>query len=241
MSFWFISFIAGFLTVLAPCSLFLLPSIVVGSSSEKDASRPWIVVGSLGVSVFLFSLLIKGSSLALSIPDSTWSWISGLLLSLFGLSLIFPKPWEKISEILQLTKSQNLLNQSNKKPGKLGAVLLGASLGPVFSTCSPTFAVLLATLLPSDFLQGTINIALFVIGMMIPFLLIGLGGQKAVKKFRFMANPEGSFKKILGVVLILVGLMVITGFQKKIETAIIEKGYFGPIQFEKSLLEELKE
>ena len=239
MSYWIISFIAGFLTVLAPCSLFLLPTILVGSSSEKDSSRPWIVVASLGASVFLFSLIIKGTSLALAVPDTVWSWVSGILLSLFGLNLLFPHAWEKCASTLRLTKSQSLLSQSNEKRGVLGAVLLGASLGPVFSTCSPTFAVLLATILPSSFLQGVINIAIFVVGMMIPFLLIGLGGQKVVKKFRFMANPEGWFKKTLGVILILVGVMVITGFQKKVEQAIIESGYFGPVQFEQTLIEEV--
>lgn len=239
MSFWFISFIAGFLTVLAPCSLFLLPTILVGSSSEKDSSRPWIVVASLGASVFLFSILIKGTSLTLAVSDSVWSTFSGILLLLFGLSLLFPHAWEKCANALRLTKSQAWLSQSSGRRGTLGAVLLGASLGPVFSTCSPTFAVLLATILPSSFIDGVINIAIFVVGMMIPFLLIGLGGQKVVKKFRFMANPEGWFKKTLGIILVLVGLMVITGFQKKIEQAVIEGGYFGPVEFEQTLLEDV--
>ena len=237
MSYWFISFVAGFLTVLAPCSLFLLPTILVGSSSEKDARRPWIVVASLGASVFLFSILIKGTSLALTVSDSIWSLFSGLLLLLFGLSLLFPHAWERCASALSLTKSQALLSKSAEKRGTVGAILLGASLGPVFSTCSPTFAVLLATILPSSFLQGVINIAIFVMGMMIPFLLIGLGGQKVVKRFRFMANPEGWFRKTLGIILVLVGLMVITGFQKKIEQTIIESGYFGPVEFEQTLLE----
>lgn len=238
MSYWLISFIAGFLTVLAPCSLFLLPTIVVGSSSEKDSSRPWIVVASLGASVFLFSILIKGTSLALAVSDSVWSTFSGILLLLFGLNLLFPHAWERCVSTLKLTKSQAWLNKGVGTRGTLGAVLLGTSLGPVFSTCSPTFAVLLATILPNSFINGVINIAIFVVGMMIPFLLIGLGGQKVVKRFRFMANPEGWFKKTLGIFLLLMGIMVITGFQKKIEQTIIESGYFGPVEFEQTLLEE---
>ncbi|NCQ16515.1 cytochrome C biogenesis protein, partial [Candidatus Falkowbacteria bacterium] len=224
MSFWLISFVAGFLTVLAPCSLFLLPTILVGSTSNRDASRPWIVVFSLGVSVFLFSILIKGTSLALSVSDSVWSGLAGVLLFIFGLSLIFPHAWEKIARILGLTKSQTWLHHSSSKQGKWGAVLLGASLGPVFSTCSPTFAVLLATILPNSFTQGVINIAIFVIGMMIPFLIIGVGGQKVLRKFKFMADPHGWFKKVLGGILIIMGIVVVTGFQKTIEEAIIEAG-----------------
>lgn len=232
-----VSFIAGFLTVLAPCSLFLLPSILLGSTSNKDPLRPWLVTGSLGLSVFAFTLLIKGTSLAFSISDAAWGIFSGLLLALCGLSLFFPHAWDVLASKLNLSKSQALLNKSNQQGGKLGAVLVGASLGPVFSTCSPTFAILLATVLPGSFFTGAVHIAFFVIGMMIPFLIIGLGGQRILSRFRFFANPDGSFKKILGVLLVLLGLMVATGFQKTVEEWIVRHGYFGPIQLEQSLLE----
>lgn len=237
MSLLLVSFIAGFLTVLAPCSLFLLPTIVVGSTSEKASSRPWLIVISLGASVFLFSLLIKGTTLALAIPDEVWSYVSGALLLVFGLTLLFPHAWELVAMKFKFTKSQNLLEKSSEQSGKLGSILLGASLGPVFTTCSPTFALLLAVILPKSLAQGALNIAIFVIGMMIPFLLIGIGGQKIVKKFRFLANPNGWFRKTLGIILLLVAIMVITGYQKVIEKALIENGYLGPVQFEQSLLE----
>ncbi len=238
MSYWIISFVSGFLTVLAPCSLFLLPTILVGSTSGKNNARPWIVVAALGASVFLFSLIIKGTSLSLAIPDIVWSYASGILLLLFGLSLLFPHGWEIISSILKFTKSQTLLNWSNKKRGTWGAVLLGASLGPIFSTCSPTFAVLLAVILPADFIQGMLNVTIFVLGMMIPFLLIGIGGQRMIKRIRFMADPNGWFRKMLGLILIFVGIMVITGFQKTIEKSLIERGYLGFVKLEQNLLEQ---
>lgn len=232
-----VSFVAGFLTVLAPCSLFLLPSILLGSTSNKDPLRPWLVAGSLGLSVFLFTLLIKGTSLAFSISDAAWGIFSGTLLVLCGLSLFFPHAWDFLASKVKLNKSQALLSKSNQQGGKLGAVLVGASLGPVFSTCSPTFAILLATVLPGSFLAGALHIAFFVVGMVIPFLLIGLGGQRILSRFRFFANPNGSFKKILGILLILLGIMVATGFQKTVEEWLVSHGYLGPVEFEQSLLE----
>lgn len=240
MSTWLLSFSAGFLTVLAPCSLFLLPTVLVGSSSGKNPFRPWIVVVSLGFSVFLFSLLVKGTSLAFTIPNSVWTWISGLLLGFFGFTLLFPHIWDQLVQKLSLGFGQKWLHHGSQKEGPWGAVLMGASLGPVFSTCSPTFAVLLAVILPTNFLLGTINIGLFVLGMMIPFLLIAVGGQKIVQKFRFAANPHGWFRKSLGLILLLVAFTVITGNQKTIEKTVLEKGYLGPIELEKDLEEKLK-
>lgn len=241
MTYGLISFIAGFLTVIAPCSLFLLPTILVGSASERNPVRPWAVVLSLGLSVFIFSLIVKGTSLAFLVPDTVWIWFSGALLTLFGLSLIFPRAWDGLVSKWSLEKSKNWLNRSSEKSGMRGAILLGVSLGPVFSTCSPTFAVLLAVILPHSFLQGMFYIALFVLGMMIPFLLIAIGGQKMVKNLRFAANPQGWFRKSLGVMLVLVGLVIFTGFQKTVEKALIERGYLGAVEFEQALLESQKQ
>lgn len=236
MTYWLLSFIAGFLTVIAPCSLFLLPTILVGSASEKNPARPWIVVGSMGASVFLFSLIIKGTSLAFAVPDQVWAWISGGLITLFGLSLLFPAAWETLVSKSPLEKSKNLLSVSSKKEGWVGAMALGASLGPVFSTCSPTFGVLLAVILPTSLIQGILNITLFVLGMMIPFLLIAMGGQTIVRRLRFAANPHGWFRRTLGLLLVLAGIVILTGFQKTIEQKLIESGYLGAVGFEQRLL-----
>lgn len=236
MSYYFVSFFAGFLTVLAPCSLFLLPTILAGSTLKKNKLRPYVITLSLGASVLIFSLAVKATALAFVIPDYVWTYFSGGLLFLFGLTLIFPHQWEKLAFKCRLYKSQNLIFASEKHQGLAGAVLLGASLGPIFSTCSPTFAILLAVILPASFAQGAFNILLFVLGMMIPFLLIGIGGQKVVAKFRFLSNPHGVFKKVLGVILVAVGIMIFTGLYKDLERRLIEAGYLGPVNFEQALL-----
>lgn len=229
-----VSFIGGFLTVLAPCTLFILPTLVIGSASENKL-RPWLITGALGFSVFLFSIVVKSSSLAVSIPDYVWSYVSGILLLVFGISLLFPRLWELFAEFSGLNSTRSLIRN---RDGNWGAILMGAALGPVFTTCSPTFALLIAIILPNSFWVGFINILVFVLGMMIPFLLIALIGQKSMLALRFLANPHGIFKRSLGVILIVVSLIIMTGFQKNIENYLLDKGIFGEIKFEKNLLEE---
>ena len=53
------SFLAGILTVAAPCVLPLLPVIVGGSLMDEHRSRPLIIAVSLALSVILFTLLLK--------------------------------------------------------------------------------------------------------------------------------------------------------------------------------------
>jgi cytochrome c biogenesis protein CcdA len=235
------SFFAGFLTVLAPCVITLLPIILGGSLTGKNKWRPLVIVLSLSVSVFVFTLLLKATTAFITIPDAFWRYLAGGLILFFALTLLFPAAWTKLAFKLGLFKSEKLVEKSGKKEGFTGAILLGASLGPVFTTCSPTYAIILAVVFPSSFFVGVTNLLVYIVGMMIPLLLIGYGGQRVAMKFRGAANPKGWFKRTIGVVLLLVGLTVITGFDKKIESAILDTGYQGPIQLEQSLMGDVQD
>jgi len=52
------------LTILAPCVLPLLP-VILGASVEdsKDKWRPYIIIAALSVSIIIFSLLLKATTL----------------------------------------------------------------------------------------------------------------------------------------------------------------------------------
>jgi cytochrome c-type biogenesis protein len=234
------AFLAGVLTMLAPCTITLLPIIIGGTVGEKNRWRPLVITLSLGLSIILFSLLLKGTTFLIGVPNYVWRYISGGLITLFGITLVFPSLWDTIAFKLKLYKSEELIGKSNEQGGMKGAVLLGASLGPVFTTCSPTFAIILAIVLPQSFAIGTINLVAFALGLIIPLTLIGYGGQAVAAKFRPAANPRGWLKKTLGILLLLTGLAVFTGFDKTIESFILDSGYLGPIEIEQSLLENVE-
>ncbi|PIR55114.1 hypothetical protein COU74_02955 [Candidatus Peregrinibacteria bacterium CG10_big_fil_rev_8_21_14_0_10_36_19] len=234
------SFLAGILTILAPCVLTLLPVIIGGSLGEKNPLRPIIIVLSLSISVIVFTLLLKATTALIAIPSSFWAYISGGLITIFGLTMLFPDTWSKMAFRLGLYKSQNVLSTNGKKSSIKGAIILGASLGPVFTTCSPTFALILAIVLPVSFSVAFSSLIAYAIGMSIPLLAIGYGGQKIVSKFKGASNPKGWFKKSLAVLLILTGIAIITGLDKKLETIIIENGYQGAFELEQSLVKDKK-
>lgn len=235
MSYLIPSFLAGILTVLAPCVFTLLPIILGGSAGEKNMKKPLIIIASLGTSVLVFSLLLKGTTAFLSVPQSFWTLLSGGILFFFGLIMIFPNLWNWINVKLGLYKTENLLHTSGKGESLKSSILLGASLGPVFTTCSPTYAVILAIILPANFFVGVLSLLAYTLGLSLVLLLIAFGGQSVVKKMKFAANPNGWFKKSLGILILLTGLAIITGFDKTLETAVLDAGYLGPIQIEKKI------
>lgn len=235
MSYLIPSFLAGILTVLTPCVFTLLPIILGGSAGEKDMKKPLIIITSLGISVLVFSLLIKGTTAFLSIPQSFWTLLSGGILFFFGLIMIFPNLWNSINMKFGLYKTEHLLHKSGKGENMKSAILLGVSLGPVFTTCSPTYAVILAIILPVNFFLGFINLLAYTLGLSLILLLIAFGGQSVVKKMKFAVNPNGWLKKSLGILILLTGLAIITGFDKVFETAILDAGYVGPTQIEEKI------
>ncbi|MBD3269981.1 cytochrome C biogenesis protein [Candidatus Peregrinibacteria bacterium] len=240
MDFLVASFIAGFLTILAPCMLPVLPVIVGGSAGEGDRWRPVIIVASLGLSILLFTILLKFTADLLFIPTWVWVWISATIITFFGLTLIFPDAWDKLAFKLKLYKSEELMNQSKQKKGIIGTILLGASLGPVFSSCSPTYALIIAIVLPQSFALATLNALVYVIGFMIPLAVIAKGGQAVIQKFKGLANPKGWFKKSLGVLLVLVGIGIFFGVDKLLEIWILDSGIIdGILNLETELTEEL--
>jgi cytochrome c biogenesis protein CcdA/thiol-disulfide isomerase/thioredoxin len=233
------SFLSGILTVLAPCVLPLLPIIIGGSVGSKGKYKPYIIIGSLAFSLVLFTLLLKASTLLIDIDPAIWKYISGGLVTIFGLVYLFPDVWTNISVRLGFSKNSDiLLDKAGEKSGVLGAILLGGALGPVFASCSPTYSLIIATILPVNFFEGLVYIIVYILGLSLVMLAIALLGRKLTKKLVKFADPKSSFKKILGVIFLIVGISIITGFDKKVEAAILDSGYFDITKTEQIILEK---
>ena len=234
-----LSFVAGILTVAAPCILPLLP-IIVGGTVVRDQKasnwyRPLIIASSLAFSIVAFTLLLKASTQLLGVPEVFWRILSGGIVLLFGFNLLFPIVWEKFAAKSYI-KSNKLLGGSFAKKGILGDALIGLSLGPVFSSCSPTYALIVAAVLPVSFGKGLIYLTAYAIGLAAMLLVIAYAGQTLVKKLGWLSNPFGWFRKVIGILFIVVGVSVLFGWDKKVQSFVLEQGWYDPIsRLEKSL------
>ncbi len=238
-----IAFVAGVLTVLAPCILPLLPIVVGGSAADhSNRTKPLIITGSLVLSVILFTLLLKASTLLIDVPPATWTYLSGGVLLVLGLTFLFPSLWERLPiNALLNRKGNELLATGSRKKSVWGDVLMGAALGPVFSTCSPTYFVILATVLPQSFALGLVYLGAYALGLALMLLLVGYLGQKVVGRLTGAADSRGWVKRGMGALVALVGLAILAGFDKRIETSILDAGFFDVTRFEQRLLEDMEE
>ncbi|MEK7623491.1 MAG: cytochrome c biogenesis protein CcdA [Patescibacteria group bacterium] len=233
-----VSFIAGVLTILAPCVLPVLPIVVGGSLSGERKRNPIIITATLAVSIVLFTLLLKASTVFINIPQSVWSYISGAIIIFLGLLELFPALWSTISARFGFgNRSDQLLAKSSEKKTWVGDVFIGASLGPVFSACSPVYFFLLASVLPVSFGSGVIYIVAYALGLSSVLLAIAYIGQRLVQRLRFAADPKGWFKRGIGILFILVGIFIMTGLDKRVQACLLESGYVDVNKIEIKLLD----
>lgn len=237
MTFLIVSFIAGVLTVLAPCVLPLLPVVIGSSLSGRSKTTPYVVVGSLAISIILFTYLLKASTAFIAVPAYVWTYLSGGIIVLFGITLIAPSLWERMPGVARLAGSSNkLVGTGYQKKTFFGDVLIGAALGPVFSTCSPTYFVILASVLPVSFALGTAYLFAYTIGLSLILLLIALFGERFSERLVGIADARGWFKKAIGILFVMLGVAIAFGYEKKLEVAILNSGYFDVTNVEQILL-----
>lgn len=224
----FTSFLAGVLTVLAPCVVAILPALLARSADGKRSHSPYWVIGGLAASVFAFSILLKSTTLLIDIPTSVWTMISGTIIVVFGIVTLFPGLWDRIALVLKLpvVAQQNLAHAQESKRGRLGDVIIGASLGPVFSACSPTYALIVASILPATPLLGIAYLLSYIAGLSLILGLIAIFGRTVIRKLGWGINPHSSFKRVLGIILILLGVLIATGLDKEILSIMVENGWF---------------
>lgn len=240
MTFLAIAFLAGILTVLAPCILPLLPVVVGSAATGRSKTTPYVVVASLALSIIAFTYLLKASTAFITVPPEFWTYLSGSILAFFGLTLLFPAVWERLSAVRKASVGSNkLLGSGYQKKSFWGDVIVGASLGPIFSTCSPTYFVILASVLPASFLLGTAYLLAYVLGLSLVLLLIALLGERFASRLSGFSDPRGWLKRSLGVLFIILGLMIAFGLEKKLEIKILDSGYFNVTSIEQKLLERI--
>lgn len=241
MAFLIVSFIAGVLTVLAPCILPVLPVIIGSSATGRSRWTPYVVVGSLALSIIVFTYVLKISTVFITVPQQFWTYLSTAILLFFGLTLVFPALWERIPGIARLSRSSNkLVGTGYQRKSWIGDAIIGAALGPVFSTCSPTYFVILASVLPASLALGSLYILSYVLGLSLILLLVALLGQRFADRLALVADSRGYFKRVIGVLFVALAVLIATGYDKKLQVSILNNGYFDITKVEQTLLQKIK-
>lgn len=209
---------AGLLSFLSPCVLPLVPSylsFVTGMTlddlQEGTDRRAVMVHSLLFVSGFTVIFLLMGASASFLgqffLVYQDWvARVGGAIIILFGLHLL------GVFRITALLRERRV-QLSDKPAGHLGTLAVGAAFGAGWTPCiGPILGAILGLAGTSETVwQGTGLLLAYSAGLAIPFLLAALALDAFLRAFRRFRRWIPVVEKASGVLLILLGLLLISG------------------------------
>lgn len=220
-----LGYLAGLLSTLSPCVLPLLP-ILIATALGQHRFGPLALAGGLTLSFMLVGTVIAAFGASIGIDPAVVRRVAAVLLVGFGLVLMLPAlqlRFAAASAGLAATGEGLLVRLSGRGWG--GQFAVGLVLGLVWSPCvGPTLGAA-STLASQGRDLGSIALlmGLFGLGAATPLLLIGTLSREALARARGRLLTLGERgRAALGIALLVVGLAILAGADKRLETWAVE-------------------
>ena len=220
-----LAFLAGVLSTLSPCVLPLLP-IVLGAALGEHRFGPVALAAGLAVSFVTIGLFVATIGFSIGLDQDIFRSAAAVLLIGIGAVLLLPRLQTQIA-VAAGPFGNWAQNQAGGMPtrGLRGQFLIGLLLGAVWSPCvGPTLGA--ASVLAAqgkDLGAVAATMIAFGLGAAAPLLLLGLLSREALMRWRDRLLSAGKTGKILlGSLLLIVGLMILSGLDKKLEAVLVE-------------------
>lgn len=215
-----LAFAAGIVTVLAPCILPVLP-IVLSGGSAKGRLRPWGIIAGVVVSFSVFTLALSWAVQRLGLSPNFSRNFGIIVLAAIGILFLLPRWLEKL-EAWMSSKFGSKINGERRGFG--GGFLIGLGLGAVWTPCAgPILASVVAAAQTGQVTGQTVGVTIaYAIGAAIPMGLIAALGQRITNRVRWLSQRSGTVQKVFGIILVLAALSMLSGFDRKLQTWIID-------------------
>lgn len=220
-----LAFLAGLVTILNPCVLPLVP-LVVSSALSKSKFGPIALVIGLVASFTVMGLAVLSFGFALGIEEHIVRMLAGALLVLAGGFMLVPR--------LQLALSTAGAPISRMAGDRLdrfnqdsvaGQGFVGALLGVVWAPCvGPTLGVAIAAASTGrNLAEAFVTFLFFGLGIGTSVLAFAYGSRRLLRERRSALMGAAKYgKMIFGAAMVIVGAMVISGFDKLLEARLLD-------------------
>jgi cytochrome c-type biogenesis protein len=221
-----LAFVAGGLSVLSPCVLPILPIVLGAAASEHRWGVAALIVGLVTsfVAIGLFAATI-GYSIGLTVD--VFRYGAAALLIAAGAILLIPRFQAQLALVgAPFAAWSDRHFGSARRGGLRGQTVTGLLLGAVWSPCvGPTLGA--ASILAAqgrDLGAVAATMLAFGLGAALPLAVLGSLSREALSRWRVRLFDGGARAKIaFAIVLISVGVLVLTGLDKHIETILVDR------------------
>ncbi len=216
------AFLAGIVTILSPCILPILPVILATSvTDENSKKRPYGIVVGFILSFTFFTLFLSSIVKLFGIDAETLRNFSVIVIALFGLSLIIPR-FQLMMEGL-FARLANFMPISSGKTGFSGGVVIGLSLGLLWTPCvGPILASVISLAITGTVTSDAFFITLaYSLGTAIPMYLVITLGRNLFTRVPWLLSNTGKIQKIFGLIMILVAFAIYHGLDRNFQTYVL--------------------
>jgi cytochrome c biogenesis protein CcdA/thiol-disulfide isomerase/thioredoxin len=216
------AFLAGLVTILAPCIWPILPIVLSSSVAGEGRQRPLGIT--LGV-MLSFAFLTLSLSYLVKIfhfdPD-TLRIVAIVIIGVLGLTMVIPA-MSRFMEGL-ISRLSSLFGQRSKQgSGLLAGFITGLSLGIVWSPCAGPILAAIAALAATG--KVTLSVVLvtlaYVVGVGIPLFIFAYGGRQVITRTRFLSRYTGKIQQAFGVLMLLTAVAIYTNYDRLIEAKLL--------------------
>jgi cytochrome c-type biogenesis protein len=209
-----VTFAAGILSFLSPCVLPLVPTYLAYIGGSGVGRRKVLlrnaVLFVLGFSLVFIALGASASALGavLRVNRPVLMVVGGLLVIAFGLVML------GVLRLPMLYRdTRRPLGEDAQPQTPWGAVALGGAFGFAWTPCiGPVLGAVLTMAGASGTLgSGVALLAVYSLGLAIPFLLAAIMLEPFLRATRGLRPYLPWVERIAGVLLVVVGIMMITG------------------------------
>jgi cytochrome c-type biogenesis protein len=226
---------AGLLSFLSPCVLPLVPGYLAyvgstaGSAPGEKPARARMVLGSLlfvaGFTAVLVAFLAAAGTVGVWLLE--WEQLITRLMGVFV--IVMGLVFIGLFGAMQTTKKLRV----KPKFGIVGAPLLGAVFAIGWTPCmGPTLTVIMGLSLQQGSVGRSVILALaYCLGLGLPFILAAFGFGWMAQTMTFFKRHIRAVNLIGGALLILIGLLMVTGLWSQMMYALqaVIGGYVTPL------------
>ena len=220
-----LALLAGILSVLSPCVLPLLP-VVLGSAASEHRRGPLALAAGLTVSFTILGLFIATIGFSIGLDEGFFRGIAAILMIGIGSILMMPTLQTRLAvaagPVSHWTEQRFGGFSTGGVQGQFG---LGLLLGAVWIPCTgPTLIAASVLAAQGDNLgQVAATMLVFGIGAAIPLVLLGMLSRELLMRWKSrIAGTSRGIRTFLGIALLLVGIAILTGYDKVLETALVD-------------------
>lgn len=218
------SFLAGLVTILAPCIWPVLPIVLSSSLGSKGHQRPLGITLGVMASFTIFTLTISYLVRLFGLDPNIIRTLAVIIIALLGLMMVIPA----LATSFELLVSRLANIFSTRQPstsGFLPGFITGLSLGVVWSPCAgPILAAITALAATGKVSVEVILVTLaYVIGVGVPLFLFAYGGQQLVARAKILNAYTQKIQQVFGIIMILAAIAIYANFDQTLQLYLLTK------------------